>query len=461
MKLLRLALPVYVELLTAVVAVGLIDLLWVSPLGGPAVATVTIATAAENLALGVVLAVSTGTTVAVGRRDGREPLGPVVRTAWLLGGAVSLAVAVPGVLLREPLARLFTEDPGTARLTAGFFLVSLGGLPVFYAQTLTDGIFKGLGDTATPMRTALLCNALVIALDPLFVYGLGMGVQGAAAATVAARAVALGVALTLLSRRLSRHATSGRPARARRPDDADTVRVVRTGATGDAGDAGDAGEIVRVVKTGGTGNVGEIVRTGLPMSGDFLARSLVGMLMVELVGGFGVTPLAAYGTGTKIMLAGVMAFYALRQAAMIQTARSGRAGPAPFLGLAAGGIVAAVLNAVAVPAAGLFTSDAAVAAGTVDFLRWMTLYLVPFGALIAAGGTLQASGRGGRVLAATLAGFAVQLVLAHALGAALGVTGVWLAMAAGTALAAALVTVLGAAGSPAGKPVAALPNLDS
>lgn len=41
MKLLRLALPVYVELLTAVVAVGLIDLLWVSPLGGPAVATVT------------------------------------------------------------------------------------------------------------------------------------------------------------------------------------------------------------------------------------------------------------------------------------------------------------------------------------------------------------------------------------------------------------------------------------
>ncbi|MFG1754348.1 MATE family efflux transporter [Streptosporangium sandarakinum] len=440
MKLLRLALPVYVELLTAVVAVGLIDLLWVSPLGGPAVATVTIATAAENLALGVVLAVSTGTTVAVGRRDGREPLGPVVRTAWLLGGAVSLAVAVPGVLLREPLARLFTEDPGTARLTAGFFLISLGGLPVFYAQTLTDGIFKGLGDTATPMRTALLCNALVIALDPLFVYGLGMGVQGAAAATVAARAVALGVALTLLSRRLSRHAASGPPARARRPDDVDTVRVVRTG---------------------GAGNAGEIVRTGLPMSGDFLARSLVGMLMVELVGGFGVTPLAAYGTGTKIMLAGVMAFYALRQAAMIQTARSGRAGPASSLGLAAGGVVAAVLNAVAVPAAGLFTSDAAVAAGTVDFLRWMTLHLVPFGALIAAGGTLQASGRGGRVLAATLAGFAVQLGLAHALGAALGVTGVWLAMAAGTTLAAVLVAVLAAARFPAGKPVAALPNLDS
>ena len=111
MKLLRLALPIYVELLTAVVAVGLIDLLWVSGLGSRAVAAVTVATTTEHLALGVILAVGTGTTVLVGRRDGRQPITPVIRTAWLLWAVVSLAVAVPGVLLREPLARLFTATP--------------------------------------------------------------------------------------------------------------------------------------------------------------------------------------------------------------------------------------------------------------------------------------------------------------------------------------------------------------
>ncbi|GIH92445.1 MATE family efflux transporter [Planobispora siamensis] len=439
MKLARLALPVYVELLSAVVAVGLIDLLWVSGLGSAAVGAVTIATTTEHLALGMILTVATGTTVLVGRRDGREPTAPVIRTAWLLCGAAGLSLAVAGVLLREPLARLFTGDAVTAGLTADFYLVSMAGIPVLFAQTLVDGIFKGHGDTGTPMRTALLCNALVIALDPLFIYGLGLGVPGAALATVLARLLALAVSLVLLSRRAQ--AGVGR-ARANLADAA------------------------------------AVVRTGLPMSGDFLARSLVGMLLVDLVAGFGVTALAGYGIGMKIMLAGVMAFYALRQAALIRTARSGashpaaqpagtRTGPAtatappvpedggagpvatsaarsggagptaePVLryGLATGAAVAAVLNAVAAPAAGLFTGDPAVAVQAVDFLRWATLYLVPFGGLIAFGGVLQASGRGGRLLAATLAGFAVQLPLAYALGSALGVTGVWLAMAAGAAL---------------------------
>jgi Na+-driven multidrug efflux pump len=178
----------------------------------------------------------------------------------------------------------------------------------------------------------------------------------------------------------------------------------------------------------------KIIRTGLPMSGDFLARALVGMLLVGVIGGFGVVALAGYGIGTKIMLAGVMAFYALRQATMIQTARSGEAGPALRYGVVTGLVVAAVLNAVAVPVAGMFTGDPAVAAEAAGFLRWMTLYLVPFGGLIALGGVLQANGRGGRLLAATLTGFAVQLPLTYLLGAALGVAGVWLAMAAGAAL---------------------------
>ncbi len=103
-------------------------------------------------------------------------------------------------------------------------------------------------------------------------------------------------------------------------------------------------------------------------------------------------------------------------------------------GLATGMAVAAVLNTVAAPAAGLFTDDPAVAAQAVGFLRWAALYLVPFGGLIALGGVLQASGRGGRLLAATLAGFAVQVPLAYVLGSLLGVTGVWLAMAAGAAV---------------------------
>ncbi|MER7502972.1 MATE family efflux transporter [Nonomuraea pusilla] len=413
---LRLALPVYVELLTAVVAVGLIDLLWVSGLGEGAIAAVTVGTTVEYLAYGLFLAVPTGVTVLVGRRDGRAPLWPVVRTGGLLWALFSAAVAVPGVLLHGPIAALFGAASGPA---ADFLLVSLAGLPVYFAQTVVDGVLKGLGDTRTPMRNALICNALVVVLDPLLIYGLGLGVRGAALATVAARAVTLAIAVR-------------------------SLRGLRGGARDD-GTPGD-GERGRGTRLGR-----EILVTGLPMSGDFLARALVGMALVEIVAGFGTAQVAGYGIGQKIMLAGVMVFYALRQAAMIRTARSEPAGSPLLLGLGGGAAVAAVLNAAAVPAAGLFTADPSVAVG---FLRWMTLYLVPFGGLIAVGGVLQASGRGGRLLAATLAGFAVQLPLAYALSSWLGVTGVWLSMAAGASisLAAALAP---RAGGPAPAPARA------
>lgn len=423
MRLIRLALPVYVELLTAVVAVGLIDTLWVSGLGSEAVAAVTVATTTENLALGVILCVGTGTTVLVGRRDGRAPLAPVVRTAWLLVGVFALAVAVPGVLLREPIARLFTDDPVTAGLTAGYYAVAFAGIPVFYAQNLADGVFKGLGDTRTPMRTALLCNALVIGLDPLLIYGFALGVRGAALATVAARLATLAVSALLLVRRLR----------------------TRTG-TGTGTGTGAATEQV----SAGRADAAAILRTGLPMSGDFLARALVGMALTGIVGRHGVAALAGYGIGLKIMMAGVMSFYALRQAAMIRTSRAGEAdGPSSHrehavpvvrYGLAAGLAASLVLNALAPAAVGLFTADPAVAAEAVWFLRCMPLYLVPFGGLIAVGGVLQAGGRGAGLLAATLAGFAVQLPLAFLLGSRMGTTGVWLAMAAGAALSLGLVS---------------------
>ncbi|NUW45299.1 MATE family efflux transporter [Nonomuraea rhodomycinica] len=414
----RLAIPVYVELLTAVVAVGLIDLLWVSGLGEAAVAAVTVGTTVEYLAYGLFLAVPTGVTVLVGRRDGHAPVTPVVRAGWALWAVLSVAIAVPGVLLREPLAALFTDD---WRLTAGFFLVSLGGLPVYFAQTVVDGILKGRGDTRRPMRHAILCNVLVVALDPLFIYGLDLGVQGAALATVAARLLTLVVAL------------------------ATSRRLIRPPST-----EGDAGVGAGADAVGGAAVAWDVVRTGLPMSGDFLARSAVGMALVDLVAGFGTRELAGYGIGQKVMLAGVMVFYALRQAAMIRTARSEPVGSPLLLGLGAGAAVALAVNAVAAPVAALFTADPEPA---VSFLRWMTLYLVPFGGLIAVGGVLQASGRGGRLLAATLAGFAVQVPLAYALSAHAGVTGVWLAMAAGAAvsLAGALAPRAAAPGSARGR----------
>lgn len=49
-----------------------------------------------------------------------------------------------------------------------------------------QGVFRGLGDTRTPLAATLGCNAANLVLNPLLIFGLGWGVAGAAQATVLA-----------------------------------------------------------------------------------------------------------------------------------------------------------------------------------------------------------------------------------------------------------------------------------
>jgi Na+-driven multidrug efflux pump len=113
-------------------------------------------------------------------------------------------IAIGGFLAREQVAGLFTSGGDIFRLTVEFFAISFPGMAVFFAQNVIDGIFKGTGDTRTPMRMAILANALILVLDPLLIYGLAglprMGVAGAALAMLIGRAVALATALVLLRR---------------------------------------------------------------------------------------------------------------------------------------------------------------------------------------------------------------------------------------------------------------------
>ncbi|CAM5475252.1 MATE efflux family protein [Streptomyces purpurascens] len=193
-QLLLLAGPVYLSLLASVAA-GIINTVWVARLGGPAVAAVAVATNTENVLLGIALVFGSGTTVLVAHaRGARDPVAvrAAVRGGWALWALVTPLVVAGGLLGREPLARLVLggADSAALPLAVAYFTLSLPGMAVFFAQQLVDGLLKGTGDTRTPLRLALLSNGLILALDPLFIHL--YGVQGAAAATVLSRSVALG-----------------------------------------------------------------------------------------------------------------------------------------------------------------------------------------------------------------------------------------------------------------------------
>lgn len=105
-------------------------------------------------------------------------------------------------------------------LAVDYLTVSLPGVSVFFGQQVLDGVFKASGDTRTPMRMAILSNALLLVLDPVLIFGLlgapRLGVTGSAIALVAARSVALGVTWVLYRRGpLRAKAVAGRSRRRR------------------------------------------------------------------------------------------------------------------------------------------------------------------------------------------------------------------------------------------------------
>ncbi|MFD7133625.1 MATE family efflux transporter [Streptomyces sp. NPDC059894] len=436
--LLGLGVPVYFELLSGVVA-GIIDTVWVARLGEAAVGAVAVASTLENVLLGIILMANIGATVLIadalgGRRRAELPV--LVRAVGALWLIITPIVVVGGFLLRDQVAELLvgSGDGEVHRLAVDFFAIAFPGMTVFFAQNVVDGIFKGTGDTRTPMRMAILANACILVLDPLLIYGVGvlprMGVQGAALGMLLGRAVALGVSLVLLRRKR-------------------------------LGDTGGEATALRW-----TAALRRVVGIGLPASGDFVLRMGISASLVGIVARFGEDPLAAYGIGIKMILFVTMAFYAFRQAGSILTARMRGAGrnadrviahQSLLLASAAGAAAGLVLALGGRVIMEFFTGSPAVVDSGATLLWYLLPYLVLLAGVVGLGGVFMGGGQARSLFWVTALGACVQLPLAYGLSSlpALGVQGVWLSMIIGTAAQYAMTLLLFrrlvGAGGPAGR----------
>ncbi|MGW1253976.1 MATE family efflux transporter [Streptomyces sp. NPDC002513] len=412
-KLVSLAYPVYFELLAGVTA-GIINMVWVARLGGEAVAAVAVATNLENLLLGVILVAGSGMTVLVARARGAEDpaaMRSAVRGGWALWAIVTPVVAVGGFLCREPLARLVLggDEDSSLPLATDYFSIALPAIAVFFATNVIDGILKGTGDTRTPMRLAMLANGLILALDPLLILGFGLGVRGAAIATVLGRTVALACGFIALRRNAVLRQAARAPLDRTRSLGSDARRAAAT---------------------------------GLPMSADFVVRMTGALALVAIVARIGVTEVAAYGIATKAMYVATMAFYSVRQAAailsshLLGTGHDGRRaiGRQALLLAGALGLGATLVLLTAAPwIMRAFGSEGAVAEAGTLYLRCLGPYLVLLACFIALGGVFEGSGGSPALARITTCGVMLQLALAYGLSGS-GLPGICLAMAASMAL---------------------------
>ena len=187
-----LAIPMMLEMaMEAIFAV--VDIAFVSRLGTDAVAAVGLTEALITVLYAVAIGLGMGVTAMVSRRIGAgdaEAAAQVTGQSIWIGVALALLIGVPGVIYAADLLALMGASEGVISQGSGFTAMLLGGSASILFLFLLNAAFRGAGDAPVALRSLTLANAINIALDPCFIFGLGpfpeLGVTGAAVATTPA-----------------------------------------------------------------------------------------------------------------------------------------------------------------------------------------------------------------------------------------------------------------------------------
>ena len=146
-----------------------------------------------------------GCSVVVSQLFGARDYGQVrtaVSTAMLMTGGVCLALMAAGLLCGERLLALLHTPEELLADSALYLRIYIYGLPFMFFYNVATGTFSALGDSRTPFLFLAASSMANVAMDYLFVAGLGMGVDGVAWATFICQGVSCVLAVWSIVRRM-------------------------------------------------------------------------------------------------------------------------------------------------------------------------------------------------------------------------------------------------------------------
>lgn len=184
---------------------GAVDLLVVGQFSSPA-AVSAVATSSQVLyTLTVVITgLAMGVTILIGQQFGQHKeseIGDTVGSGICLFAALSLILTAVMLAAAPTLVRLLQAPPEAYDFTVQYVKVCSSGILFIAAYNTLGSIFRGMGDSKTPLMAVMIACVSNIVLDLLFVAVFNMGAQGAALATVAAQAFSVLLSLLVIRRR--------------------------------------------------------------------------------------------------------------------------------------------------------------------------------------------------------------------------------------------------------------------
>jgi len=200
---LRMLMPMSFAIL-AMMLVGQIDTYWVGSLGVEQQAAVQMSFPVSMLVMSVAIGLGAGAVSAVSRAAGEKDHSTVRRLAT---DALSLAfilvgsASILGMIFVEPMFRAIGATEAMMPYVVDYMSVWFGGIVLIVGPMVASNILRALGNAIIPSMMMMGAALVNLVLDPIFILddvfgwfpGLGMGVKGAALATVAANAVTFGM----------------------------------------------------------------------------------------------------------------------------------------------------------------------------------------------------------------------------------------------------------------------------
>jgi len=186
-------------------AYGAVDLLVVGRFGSTAgLSAVSTGSQILNLVTFVVTQLAMGVTVLIARYLGEkrpEQIGAVLGGAAVVFTILSVGIFILLVGFARPISVLMQAPEEAVGLTVSYVRICGGGIFFIVAYNLLSAIFRGLGDSRSPLLFVLVACLVNIAGDLILVAGFGMDAAGAAISTVLAQAVSVVLAVALLVRK--------------------------------------------------------------------------------------------------------------------------------------------------------------------------------------------------------------------------------------------------------------------
>ena len=183
-------------------AYGAVDLLVVGQFGSTeGLSAVSTGSQILNLVTFVVTQLAMGVTVLIARYLGEkkpEQIGAVLGGAAVVFVMLSAGIFALLVGFARPISLLMQAPEEAVTLTASYVRICGGGIFFIVAYNLLAAIFRGLGDSKSPLLFVLVACIVNIAGDLILVAGLKMDASGAAIATVVAQAVSVILAIVIL-----------------------------------------------------------------------------------------------------------------------------------------------------------------------------------------------------------------------------------------------------------------------